>query len=291
MKTLKIKPLFIKAFGIAAAVSIMASCTEKIDIELDESYARLVVEGSITTDTTSHLIKLTRSTSYFYPEQAPGVSGAVLTIDNGSDIITLSETEPGVYATPEDYHGLPGREYILSIKLSEPIGGFDNYTASSYMNNPAPLDSIKAVFRSDWGPDGFYEITCYVQDSTSVDFYMFNVLKNGELMSDTLNKVFVTDDRFYNGNYTNGIGIGYLNQSYERQRVNPGDVLAIESARITEEYFRFVTQLQMQSGFQSPLFSGPPSNIKGNISNGGIGFFATYPVSYTSTIAGEVEIK
>lgn len=286
MKTLKIKPLFVKAFGIVAAALIMASCTEKIDIELDESYTRLVVEGSITTDTTAHVIRLTRSTSYFYPEQAPGVSGAEVTINDGSEIIILNETEPGNYTTPADFYGMPGREYTLSIKLSEPIGGYDSYSASSYMNIPAPLDSIKAVFRNDWGPDGYYEITCYVQDSPTVDFYMFNVLKNGVLMSDTLNKVFVTDDRFYNGNYTNGIGIGYLNQSYERQRVNPGDVLAIESARITEEYFRFVTQLQIQSGYQSPLFSGPPSNIKGNINNGGIGFFATYPVSYTTTIAG-----
>lgn len=285
MKTLKIKPLFVKAFGIVAATLIMASCTEKIDIELDDSYTRLVVEGSITTDTTAHIIRLTRSTSYFFPEQAPGVSGAELTINDGSNLITLTETEPGNYATPADFHGLPGRDYTLNIKLSEPIGGYDNYTASSYMNFPAPLDSIKAIHRSDWGPDGFYEITCYVLDSLTVDFYMFKVLKNGELLSDTLNKVFVTDDRFYNGNYTNGIGIGYLNQSYERQKVNPGDVLAIESARITEEYFKFVTQLQIQSGYQSPLFSGPPSNIKGNISNGGIGFFATYPVSHTSTIA------
>jgi hypothetical protein len=29
----------------------------------------------------------------------------------------------------------------------------------------------------------------------------------------------------------------------------------------------------------NPLFSGPPANVKGNISNGAIGFFAAYTTS------------
>ena len=33
---------------------VVVSCTEKIDIELDESYTRLVVDGAITTDKKAH---------------------------------------------------------------------------------------------------------------------------------------------------------------------------------------------------------------------------------------------
>lgn len=268
-----------------AVILLAGSCTERIDIDLDESYTRLVVEGIVTNEATAHTIRLTSTTSYFNDEAAPGVNGASVTLDDGASIITLSETTAGVYQTPPDYAGIPGRTYQLNIRLASPINGHDNYSAKSYMNPVLTLDSINAVFHDDWGKDGFYELRCYVLDPPTTDFYMFKTYRNEILLTDTLSKVLVTDDRFYNGNYTNGIGIGLLNQSYVPEKVTPGDLLTVESARITEDYYRFISQLQIQSGFQSPLFSGPPSNVAGNIDNGAIGFFAAYPVSQSTTKA------
>ena len=279
--SIKIKALVL----LGSAMLIFNACTERIDIDLEESYTRLVVEGMVTTDTLAHTIRLTSTTSYYYSETAPAVSGATVTIDDGTSVITLTETEPGTYKTPTDYYGIPGRTYRLNIGLATAINGHETYTAVSGMSPKLTLDSISSVYHEDWGSDGYYEIKCYVLDPPSTDYYMFRVIKNGVLVSDSLTRVLVTDDRFYNGNYTNGVGIGFLNQSFEKEIVTPGDDLTIESARITEEYYRFISQLQIQSGYQNPLFSGPPANISGNISNGGIGFFAAYPVSYSKTIA------
>lgn len=261
-----------------------SSCTEKIDIKLDEGFTRLIVEGTITTDTTAHTISLSHTTSYYYSEPAPRVSGATVTLYDGESEITLTETEPGIYQTPNDYFGIPGRTYRLNITLASPISGEDTYTASSYMNPSVSLDSIKAAYHDDWGEEGFYELQCYVLDPPSTDFYQFKTYKNDVLITDTLSKVLITDDRFYNGNYTNGIGIGFLDQSKPKEKVATGDRLSVQTSRITEEYFNFVTELQIQSGYQTPLFSGPPANVKGNISNGAIGFFTAYPVSYSHTM-------
>jgi hypothetical protein len=278
----------LRVFALLFAVTaFVTSCTEKIDIELDEGYTRLIVDGTITTDTTAHTIRLSHTTSYYYSEPAPGVSGATVTLSDGETEITLSETEPGIYQTPVDYFGIPGRTYSLNITLASPINGVDTYNASSYMFHGEKLDSIKAAYHDDWGTEGFYEVQCYVLDPPSTDFYQFKIYKNDELITDTLSKVMITDDRFYNGNYTNGIGIGFLDQSKPREKVLSGDRLSIQTSRITEEYFTFITELQLQSGYQTPLFSGPPANIKGNINNGAVGFFATYPVSYAHTLVSE----
>jgi hypothetical protein len=59
-------------------MSAVYSCTEPIDIILDSSFSRLTVFGEISTDTTSHKIKLTRSADYFYNKPAEGVSDAVV---------------------------------------------------------------------------------------------------------------------------------------------------------------------------------------------------------------------
>ncbi len=278
----------LKAFTFLTALSVsVISCTEKIDIKLDEGFTRLIVEGTITTDTTAHTISLSHTTSYYYSEPAPRVTGATLTLNDGESEITLAETEPGIYQTPDDYFGIPGRTYRLNIALASPMSGGDTYTASSYMYPVIALDSVKAAYHDEWGEEGFYELQCYVLDPPTTDFYQFKIYKNDILITDTLNKVLITDDRFYNGNYTNGIGVGYLDQSKPLEKVMPGDKLTVQTSRITGEYFNFVTELQIQSGYQTPLFSGPPANIKGNISNGAIGYFATYPVSYTHTQVSE----
>lgn len=284
MKTNYKKPRLNSILLIFLIAVFVSSCTERIDIDLDESYTRLVVEGEITTDSMAHTIRLSKTSSYYYSETAPGVSDAIVSINDGESEITLTQTEAGIYQTPEDYAGIPGRTYTLNISLTTPINGYDTYSARSYMNSIINLDSIQAVYNEDWGESGFYELKCYVLDPPTTDFYMFKVLKNGELLTDTLRNVLITDDRFYNGNYTNGIGVGFLNQAKSREKVNPGDQLTVQSSKITREYYEFVTQLQIQSGYQNPLFSGPPSNVTGNINNGGIGFFTAYPVSYSSTV-------
>ena len=270
---------------IPAIIFMVASCTERIDIELDETYTRLVVFGSITTDTTSHYVVLSTTTSYYYNEAPPPVTGANLEIsDDLGNSVTLTEVAPGKYATAPLFAAIPGRTYTLRIELAEEVNGHKTYIASSYLSPINQIDSIGLVERPDWGEKGFMEVTCYYQDPLSRNFYMFNIFKNGEMLTDTITNRFVSEDEFYNGNYTNGIGVGYLDQSKEREVIRDGDTVTFQGCSITEYYYNFIITLQSETGFQTPLFSGPPANVKSNISNGAAGFFAAYGVAYSSKV-------
>jgi len=262
------------------------SCTERIDIDLDETYTRLVVNASLTTDTMAHRVELTRTTSYYYNEAPPAVEGAQVEIsDDSGESVGLTEQGPGVYLTPSDYHAVPGRTYTLHISLEEPINGSSTYSATCKATPIHSIDSIRLQFQPAWGLDGFYEVQCYYQDPPTTEFYMFNLFKNGVWLTDTITRRFVSDDAFFNGNYTNGIGVGYLNQSYEREKVYPGDTIVFQGCSITEEYYNYILALQTEaSGFSNPLFGGPPANVVGNLSGGAIGFFAVYAVSYAQTV-------
>lgn len=272
-------------FIVITALSI-AGCTERIDIELDSTYQRLVVEGIITTDTTIHTVKLTKTTDYYYNQEPPMVTGANVQItDDAGNTIVLEESVPGIYQTPADYFAEIGKTYTLNIYLSEEINGHTEYSASSKVLNKYPIDSIALAYRPDWSDEGFYEVQCWYQDPLEANFYMFNIYKNDVLLTDTIDKRFVTNDLLYNGSYTNGIGVGWLDQSVEREVVHPGDTVIFQAANIEEEYANFIWTLQQEISFQTPMFSGPPANVKGNISNGGIGYFAAYSVTYSKTIA------
>lgn len=269
-------------FAIMAFVA--ASCTEKVDIQLDESYTRLVVDGCITTDTMAHTIKLTTTSSYYYNQPAPAVSGATLTITDGTSTYQLTETSPGIYQTDGNVAGIPGKNYTLNIMLKQAIGGYIEYQANSYMNTLSPLDSVSLKFQPDWGKEGFFEVKIYVQEPPTIDYYRFMIYKNNELLTDTITEWFVTDDKFFNGSYTNGAAVAYLNQSNPSEHLDPGDIVTVEVDNIGKDYCTFIWNTQSEIRGSNPLFSGPPANVEGNISNGAIGFFAAYANTRASAV-------
>jgi len=254
---------------------MIISCTEIIDLPLDESEIKLVVEGTITTDIMAHTVFLTQTTGYYYDKPPPPVTGAHVVIDDGERTFTLTERRPGVYQTARNFYGIEGKTYTLNIKLATPLSGFTEFSATSYMNYIVKLDSVKAEFRPMFGEYGMWDVRGWMQDPPSTDFYRFNLLINSEAIALTIRNWIITDDAFFNGQYVRGAPITFLN----RERLASGDTLGVELFRINRDYYNFIMDAKSELSYSNPLFSGPGANVKGNINNGAIGFFTTYPVS------------
>ncbi len=284
MKTLKKyspKILLFLMLGLIAA-----SCTERIDVELDDTYTRLVVDGQLTGDSTeTHTIILTESTSYFYNQPPPPVTNADVSVkgDDGSSIL-LSEQDPGVYLLPEGFKSKIGVNYSLDIDLEKEIDGHIKYTASSSTPSIGDTVYIGLQYQPDWGEKGYYVVQCYYWDPLGPNWYMFDIYKNDTLLTDTISEKQVVDDTFYDGGFTNGIGVGYLDQSRKDQVLKPGDVISFRASSITEGYANFVWEVQDEVSFSTPLFSGPPANVVGNLSDGAIGYFTSYSVLFASMV-------
>ncbi|HRY33485.1 MAG TPA: DUF4249 domain-containing protein [Bacteroidales bacterium] len=270
-------------FLAAVFMLSMTACTERIELELDSTFTRLVVDGAITTDTTAHCVRLTKSTDFYYSGKPPAVSGAQVSISDGEQVFVLTEDslEAGLYKTTAGVFGIAGRNYRLRIDLAEAINGQSRYEAECMLPQVEALDSIKVVYQPAWEA---WIVQCYALDPPTVNYYMFHIYKNGILMTDTIDKVIATDDVLFNGSYTNGVVIGFLQKEYPREIVNPGDVITARIAGITREYLEFIWAVQIETGYKNPLISGPPANIRGNIKNGGIGFFAAYSTRFASCV-------
>ncbi len=265
---------------IGLTLVLASSCTERIDIELEDTYTRLVVEGTLTDEASAHRVILTTTSSYFENQPAPKVGGATVSITDGINTFMLKELQPGIYETDSTVKGEIGKTYTLQIEDIDinNDGKTEKYTATSKINPIAPLDSIDIEFRSDWGD--IWTVKVYALDPPTTEYYMFNVYNNGVLLSDTIDEVIVTDDILFNGNYTNGI----VSQWFEEDEGDIGDTITFEMASIRKEYADFLFQLQEETGYNSPLFSGPPANVQGNISNDALGFFAAYSIEQMDAI-------
>lgn len=279
MKSIKYIVILLLLAGVAV------SCTERINVKLDDSYVRLIVDGSITTDTMAHTVLLTKTSSYYYNQPAQTVSGASLSITDGEQTFLLNEDAPGVYRTSADVYGIAGHTYTLNVSLSSPLGGYSDYSASSKLNPVNSLDSVSLLFHPEWSAKGIWEVKCYVQEPPTIDFYRFMILKNNVLLTDTLDEWFVTDDKFFNGSYTNGATVAYLQQGSSQESLKPGDKVTVEVNSITKDYMSFLWDAQAELRGSNPLFSGPPANVQGNVNNGGVGFFTAYSATRASAIA------
>ncbi|MCF8304064.1 MAG: DUF4249 domain-containing protein, partial [Bacteroidales bacterium] len=158
------KSKYIKTLALFFLTGVFfSSCTEKIDVELDESYTRLVVDGSITTDTMAHTIRLLETADYFANQPATPVTGAEIKVNDGNGSIQLTEDKPGIYKTAPDYFAEVGKTYHLTINLQSEVGGHTIYEATEKVNPIAEMDSIGFKYWPNLG-DGYWEVKCYVLD-------------------------------------------------------------------------------------------------------------------------------
>lgn len=256
------------------------SCTEKYEIELDDSFARLVVDGSVSTDTTRHYIKLSKTTSYFFNEEPPVVSGAQLILAGPLGNVPFEELPeaPGTYVSPDNFFVLPNASYTLDIRLAADVGGSRNYTAMA--KAPGTVFRMDSIALDYQRPFDFFLVKLYAYDPPTTDFYKFDALINGKPITDTASRSLVIDDRFTNGNNTNGLAVMFI----RGDELNKGDTLTLVMSAISKDYYDFFLQLRTQSGPSNPLFSGPPANIASNIKEGGLGFFDARIVRRSSIV-------
>lgn len=269
-------------FILILLAATLAACTEKIDIELDESYTRIVVEGMITNEPGPHFVRLTTTAPYFSNQPVPPLSGAMVYLGFNGDSLLLNETLPGIYSTPDNFTGMVGTTYRLSLHLKEAIGGASYYHASSTMPRGMVPDSVQVNFREGLRND-FWEILLYGQEPTGEDAYMVRYFKNGILETDSLIEWNSFDDRFFDGLYINGVTVAFASQR-RGQQINPGDTITLEVYGIERWFSDYLAFMQRELFPQTPLFSPSPSNVKGNLSGTALGYFAAASVKRTSTV-------
>ena len=266
---------------------LAAGCTERININLDNSYIRLVVDGGITTDSLQRSVTLSKSASYFYNQPPPMVSQAMVILTDGSFLDTLKEelpASPGKYTLDSNFRGVIGKTYNLIVKLPEAIGDFTEYASSCKIMKVPRLDSIHAEFNPNMGKNGFWLVKIYAMEpGDEMNFYMLKYYRNSVLISDSIQKWTTSDDKYFNGSYINGLTAFYINNNHPWETLHPGDTLMVQMSGITNEYYNFIQQVQ-QAGYQIPFFSGPPANVEGNISNRGVGFFTAYSNSFAKLV-------
>lgn len=252
---------------------IVSSCTDVIELEVSSTSSKLVVDGWIDSDSFPK-VHLYKSVPYFDNSGFPAVTGATVTLNDGTNTVNLAETAAGSgYYTNSTMKGIVGNTYILTI-----LQDGKTYTAKSKMAKGIPaIDSV--YFRplpfgqKPGAPPRIITNFAYQENPEPGNCYMARFAKNDTM---DLTNINFTNDQFINGNHIEDVFIG--------DEVKPGDKIRIETYGIPTDYFSYLNQIVSNQFRQQGLFSPPLAPYKGNISGDGLGFFRASEMISKDTI-------
>jgi hypothetical protein len=249
------------------SIILFSSCQQVLDVDLNSTDPKIVIEGLITDTLGPFTVKVTTSADYYNTELPPAVTNATVIVKDVTSGITdtLAQTAPGIYQTHNSKipKGITNHTYTLDVQLN----GL-TYSATSTLPSLSRIDSLNYLYypQKVFGHQKGYYPRAYQQEPQNENnYYLWKFFRNDSLINKP-NEIWVADDQFVQGN-VNGLEFPYVYQSK--------DTATVEFYSLTKESYDFYLGLQAQLQNDGGFFSAPPANARGNFSNGALGIFQT----------------
>ncbi len=249
------KNIFRIIFVIAFAAFITTSCSEKIDLKLNNSEPRIVIEGWLSDKPGPYFVGVTRSRLYSDNNQFEGIPAATVVIsDDAGNTDTLTETSfAGIYQT-NFIQGTIGRTYRLVVTAEG-----TTYTSVCKMNPPVDIDSVVIETITNFEGDTKIDAEMYIRDPSGVrNFYrVFNVRSGGWNV------------------YTDLLWDGKIRDlNIPDDNLESGDTLVTELWSLDEHIYTYFHQFdQNQNNFGS---SAAPANPDPVFTPAALGYFTAH---------------
>jgi len=237
---------------LSILIVLVASCTEVVDVELETSKQRLVIDAAINwekgTAGNEQTIVLTKTASYYEDEILYATGANVSITDENNTSYVFNETDPGHYETSLFVPQFD-INYTLKITYNE-----QTYTSTEKFYHAPNIDLITQSSDQGFGPAPEV-IMVFTDLPGSVDFYKTYMINNRNGESET----FYFEDLYWEGNQ----GTIWL----ERRDFMVNDEIDCYVYGISERFQKYGEKLWNQSGRRNGPFNTPPINIKGNCVN------------------------
>ncbi len=250
-----------KRFFPILMVTLLAltACEQKVDIALDESASRVVIEGWVTDVAGPYDFKVTKTGAYLGDRTEILVPGAFMVLkDDMGNADTLIERRPGWYQATH-MRGQVEHNYFLEATVEGKL-----YKASNYMPRINDILASGYEYNDSLIFGAGYYVGMLAQEPAGIgDYYQFRFWRN-DTAFDAVSNILVTDDRLVDGQ---------LSPFLFPYPCRLGDTVVIEVRSLSlSSYDFFVTLVQQGSGTGGP-FASVPDNLATNFDNNALGWF------------------
>lgn len=266
---------FKKYLYLLSLLVFVYSCTERVDLDLEVMNPVPVITGVISDE--EQWVKLS-TTSAYLDGKGNVISDALVVVSDGinSHILQESLEEKGLYKSLYPIIINPSLEYELNVQADFTGDGVSKAYAATSKVAPTPqLDSLSIQVMRAFD-DLFWFIQVSYQDVSEPNSYLCRVFVN-EVLDVGMSSYSIFDNRYGQGSYmAHKLVTVLLERPLSEEKIQVGDHIRVSFSGITKEYFDFLYSAKKETGEKNPIFSGPPANVKGNISNGALGMFTVY---------------
>lgn len=229
---------------------LLISCEDVIDIDLQNSEPKLVIEATINVleDGASTAVVILSETAPFYNNIIPPVTDAFVSITSSAgEIFDFNHVENGYYTA--DLTPVIGVTYSLEVIYKEEI-----YTATEALYTVPEIEEVVQDNESGFGGDQI-ELKAFFTDPAGVQNYYLS-----EALSIRGNKRDTFNDEFFDGNR--------VNDFYLVDELKIGDIVTFNLFGVNENFFDFMIVILQQTddGGGGP-FETQPATVRGNIVN------------------------
>mgnify|MGYP001588000750 FL=1 len=254
---------------------LLYSCEEVIDIDLQNSEPKLVIEASVNVlkDGTSNAVVTLSQTAPFFENDIPAVTDALVSITSSTgEVYSFNHTQNGIYTASV----LPVLENTYTLEV---IHQNETYTATEALQTVTEFEEVIQNNEGGFGGDQI-QLKAYFTDPGGIQNYYLS-----ETLSVRGDERRAFNDEFFDGNRINDFYLG--------DNLAPGDVVTFNLYGVDEYFFNFMVVLlqQTDNGGGGP-FETQPATVRGNIvnqtnsDNFPLGYFR---ISELSTIVYTVE--
>ncbi len=244
-----------KILLILFAIISFCSCEDVIDVDLNESEPRLVIEASINwfkgTQGNEQAIKLSLSAPFF-EEDVPPANGAIVQVFDSNDNVYnfIEDGNTGIYRN-NSFIPIIDDTYTLNILYED-----EQYTAIETLKSVVPIEFVEQI--NDGGFSGEdIELKAFYTDPANIEnFYFFEFISDVSVVPN----LEVYEDRFTDGNQIFGF--------YTEEDLESGDIVTIRNYGISERFYEFMfVLLQQGSEENGGPFETQPATVRGNCVN------------------------
>ncbi|MBV7270247.1 DUF4249 domain-containing protein [Winogradskyella luteola] len=235
--------------------SFCTNCEDVIDVDLNETEPRLVIEASINwfknTSGNEQSIRLSLSAPFFDDGVPPANGASVQITDSNNNIFNFIEDgQTGIYRN-NSFVPVIDEAYTLTIQYQG-----ETYTGTETLKSVVPIDFVEQENEGGFTGEDI-ELKAFYTDPADIENYYFFEFTSNIPVIPTLE---VYEDRFTDGNQIFGF--------YTEEDLEPGDVVTIRNYGISERFYEFMFVLLQQGSEEGGgPFETQPATVRGNCIN------------------------
>jgi hypothetical protein len=262
-------------FGILTVGLVVTACEKVIDVPLEESERKVVVEAVFRDNPGDNYVLLSKTGSVYDNSDFEKISDAVVKITDQSGtehMLSAVSGIPGMYNSPS-FQVMTDHSYTLSI-----VAGTETFTSTSQTSVKPKLDTLtytEQVGSFGVGMDTTYLVFFNFTDQAGTDnFYKINAWVNG--VADK--NLYQTNDELFDGQP--------YSQPLFATTVEKGDTVLVELLSMDKANYTYFFSLTAATSGGGP-FAATPANPVSNLEGGAIGYFGAYTTDTMTIIIPE----